>query len=71
MSDLIDNITKDLQKQIDDYKPAVEVSEVGTVIEAGDEFRELSVNRLWAPPAAGGGRGGFGGYAIRHEAVGW
>jgi F-type H+-transporting ATPase subunit alpha len=36
MSDLIDNITADLQKQIDSYKPAVEVSEVGTVIEAGD-----------------------------------
>ena len=36
MSDLIDNITTDLQKQIDAYKPAVEVSEVGTVIEAGD-----------------------------------
>jgi F-type H+-transporting ATPase subunit alpha len=36
MSDLIDNITTDLQKQIDAYKPAVEVSEVGSVIEAGD-----------------------------------
>lgn len=36
MSDLIDNITTDLQKQIDDYKPAFEISEVGSVIEAGD-----------------------------------
>lgn len=36
MSDLIDNITTDLQKQIDAYKPTVGVSEIGTVIEAGD-----------------------------------
>jgi F-type H+-transporting ATPase subunit alpha len=36
MSDLIDNITTDLQKQIDAYKPAFEISEVGSVIEAGD-----------------------------------
>ena len=36
MTDLIKNITADLQKQIDDYKPGVEVSDVGTVLEAGD-----------------------------------
>ncbi len=36
MTDLIKNITADLQKQIDDYKPEVEVSDVGTVLEAGD-----------------------------------
>ena len=36
MTDLIKNITADLQKQIDEYKPEVEVSDVGTVLEAGD-----------------------------------
>ncbi len=36
MTDLIKNITADLQKQIDDYKPEVEVSDIGTVLEAGD-----------------------------------
>jgi F-type H+-transporting ATPase subunit alpha len=36
MTDLINNITADLQKQIDGYKPEVEVSDVGTVLEAGD-----------------------------------
>jgi len=36
MTDLINNITSDLQKQIEDYKPGVEVSDVGTVLEAGD-----------------------------------
>jgi F-type H+-transporting ATPase subunit alpha len=36
MTDLINNITADLQKQIEDYKPEVEVSDVGTVLEAGD-----------------------------------
>ena len=42
MSDLIDNITTDLHKQIDDYKPAVEISEVGTVIEAGDGIARVN-----------------------------
>ena len=36
MTDLINNLTADLQKQIDDYKPEVEVSDVGTVLEDGD-----------------------------------
>ena len=36
MTDLINNITADLQKQIEDYKPEVEVSDIGTVLEAGD-----------------------------------
>jgi F-type H+-transporting ATPase subunit alpha len=36
MTDLINNITEDLQKQIEDYKLEVEVSDVGTVLEAGD-----------------------------------
>ena len=30
-----------------------------TVINAGDSFEELAVNRLWQPPADGGGPGGF------------
>ncbi len=36
MTDLIGNITADLQKQIDAYKPEVGISDVGTVLEAGD-----------------------------------
>jgi F-type H+-transporting ATPase subunit alpha len=36
MTDLINNITADLQKQIEDYKPEVEISDVGSVLEAGD-----------------------------------
>jgi F-type H+-transporting ATPase subunit alpha len=36
MSDLIKQITSDFQKQIDDFEPKVGVSDVGTVIEAGD-----------------------------------
>ena len=36
MSDLINQITADLQKQIDSFEPEMEVSDVGVVIEAGD-----------------------------------
>ena len=36
MSDLIKQITSDLQHQIDTFKPEVEIREVGTVVEAGD-----------------------------------
>ncbi|MFQ5615732.1 MAG: F0F1 ATP synthase subunit alpha, partial [Anaerolineales bacterium] len=36
MTDLIAQITADLQKQIDLFKPVVEVREIGTVFEAGD-----------------------------------
>jgi F-type H+-transporting ATPase subunit alpha len=36
MTDLIKNITDDLQKQIEAYEPGVELSDVGKVIEAGD-----------------------------------
>jgi F-type H+-transporting ATPase subunit alpha len=36
MTDLINNITADLQKQIDSYKPEFEITDVGTVLEAGD-----------------------------------
>jgi F-type H+/Na+-transporting ATPase subunit alpha len=36
MSELFDQITRDLQKQIEAYQPKVGVSDVGTVLEAGD-----------------------------------
>lgn len=36
MSDLIDQITADLQKQIESFEPELEVRNVGTVVEAGD-----------------------------------
>ena len=36
MTDLIKQITSDLQKQIDSFEPTMGVSDVGTVIEAGD-----------------------------------
>jgi len=36
MSDLINQITSDFQKQIDAFKPEYTISDVGTVLEAGD-----------------------------------
>jgi F-type H+-transporting ATPase subunit alpha len=36
MSDLISEITTDLQKQIEAYQPEYSVRDVGTVLEAGD-----------------------------------
>ena len=36
MTDLIKQISGDLQKQIDDFQPQVGVSDIGTVLEAGD-----------------------------------
>src|SRR4026207_30841 len=36
MTDLIQQITADLQKQIESYEPQVGVSDIGTVLEAGD-----------------------------------
>ncbi len=36
MSDLIEQITSDFQKQIDDFEPEMGISDVGTVLEAGD-----------------------------------
>jgi F-type H+-transporting ATPase subunit alpha len=36
MSDLIQQITGDLQKQIDGFKPELNVSDIGVVVEAGD-----------------------------------
>jgi F-type H+-transporting ATPase subunit alpha len=42
MSDLIKEITSDLQKQIDAYKPSMAVRDVGTVLEAGDGIARAS-----------------------------
>src|SRR5574341_330933 len=36
MTDLIRQITSDLQKQIEGYQPQIGISDIGTVIEAGD-----------------------------------
>ena len=36
MTDLINQITSDFQKQIEAFKPEVSVSDIGTVVEAGD-----------------------------------
>jgi len=36
MSDLIKQITSDFQKQIEEYEPEVGISDIGTVLEAGD-----------------------------------
>jgi F-type H+-transporting ATPase subunit alpha len=36
MSDLISQITTDLQKQIDAFKPSMEIRDIGSVLEAGD-----------------------------------
>ncbi len=36
MTDLVKQITGDLQKQIEDFQPEISVTDVGTVLEAGD-----------------------------------
>ncbi len=36
MSDLINQITNDLKKQIDDFEPSLEVRDIGYVLEDGD-----------------------------------
>jgi F-type H+/Na+-transporting ATPase subunit alpha len=41
MSDLIKQITADLQKQIEAYQPEIGVRDVGTVVEAGDGIARL------------------------------
>jgi len=42
MSDLIAQITEDLRKQIEDFKPEMEVRDVGTVMDAGDGIARVS-----------------------------
>jgi len=41
MTDLINQITSDFQKQIDSFQPKVDVSDVGTVLEAGDGIARI------------------------------
>lgn len=41
MTDLINQITSDFQKQIDSFKPEINVSDVGTVTEAGDGIARI------------------------------
>jgi F-type H+-transporting ATPase subunit alpha len=36
MTDLIKQITGDLQRQIEDFEPELNISDIGTVVEAGD-----------------------------------
>jgi F-type H+-transporting ATPase subunit alpha len=42
MTDLIKQITADLQKQIETYQPALGLSDVGTVIDAGDGIARVN-----------------------------
>ena len=42
MSDLISQITADLQKQIESFRPEMEVRDIGTVIEAGDGIARVA-----------------------------
>jgi F-type H+/Na+-transporting ATPase subunit alpha len=42
MADLIKQITSDLQKQIESYKPEIGFSDVGTVLEAGDGIARVT-----------------------------
>jgi F-type H+-transporting ATPase subunit alpha len=42
MSDLVKQIASDFQKQIESFKPEVTVSEVGTVVEAGDGIARVA-----------------------------
>ncbi len=42
MSELWKNISEELQKQIDDYSPEVELKDIGSVIQAGDGIARVS-----------------------------
>ncbi len=42
MADLIKQITSDLQKQIETYQPEIGISDVGTVLEAGDGIARVT-----------------------------
>ncbi len=46
MSDLITQLTADLQKQIEAYAPVLEAKDVGTVLEAGDGIARAERQRL-------------------------
>jgi F-type H+-transporting ATPase subunit alpha len=42
MADLVNQITTDLQKQIESFQPKVDISDVGSVLEAGDGIARVS-----------------------------
>lgn len=42
MSDLVKDLSSDLQKQIESYSPSMEVRDIGTVIEAGDGIARVT-----------------------------
>jgi F-type H+-transporting ATPase subunit alpha len=42
MSDLIKQITSDFQKQIDAFEPEISISDIGTVLEAGDGIARVA-----------------------------
>lgn len=42
MSDLIKQITSDFQKQIEAFKPEIEISDIGTVLESGDGIARVA-----------------------------
>jgi F-type H+-transporting ATPase subunit alpha len=42
MSDLVKNLSSDLQKQIEKFSPEIELKDVGSVIEAGDGIARVS-----------------------------
>jgi F-type H+-transporting ATPase subunit alpha len=42
MADLVKQITSDLQKQIESFQPKVDISDVGSVLEAGDGIARVS-----------------------------
>src|SRR5574338_898476 len=41
MTDFIKQITGDLQKQIEGFKPELNISDIGTVVEAGDGIAQV------------------------------
>ena len=42
MSDYVENLFSDLQKQVDDFSPEIERKDVGTTVEAGDGIARVS-----------------------------
>src|SRR4030066_60845 len=49
MTDLIRQITTDIQKQIDTYQPELNLSDVGSVVDVGDGLVGRVVNALGIP----------------------
>ena len=42
MTDYVENLFSDLQKQVDDFSPEIERKDVGTTVEAGDGIARVS-----------------------------